>query len=67
MSHAFVREAVCAPEIEILEVQTFVGSAAEAPTHLAQSLPELLRWPRDCGRGFVQVRDRAGVLLAEVG
>ncbi len=66
MSRAFVREDVSVPEIEILEFQAFIGSS-DAPTHQAKSLPELLLWARDRGRGFVQVRDRAGVLLAEVG
>ena len=67
MSRAFVREDVQVPEIEILEFQAFVGLDADAPTHQAESLPELLSWARDRGRGFVQVRDRTGVLLAEVG
>jgi hypothetical protein len=67
MSRAFVREDVQVPEIEILEFQAFLGLDADAPTHQAENLPELLRWARDRGRGFVQVRDHAGVLLAEVG
>jgi hypothetical protein len=66
MSRAFVREDVQVPEIEILEFQAFVGSS-DAATHQAETLPELLRWARDRARGFVQVRDRSGVLLAEVG
>jgi hypothetical protein len=66
MSRAFVREDVQVPEVEVLEFQAFVGSS-DAPTHQADDLLELLRWARDRGRGFVQVRDRAGVLLAEVG
>jgi hypothetical protein len=66
MSRAFVREDVQVPEVEILEFQAFVGSS-DSPTHQAETLPELLRWARNRGRGFVQVRDRAGVLLAEVG
>jgi hypothetical protein len=37
------------------------------PTHQATDLLELVWWARDRGRGFVQVRDRSGVLLAEVG
>jgi hypothetical protein len=67
MSRAFVREDVQVPEVEILEFQAFLGSDMDLPTHQADNLPELLRWARDRGRGFVQVRDRAGVLLAEVG
>jgi hypothetical protein len=66
MSRAFVREDVQVPEIEILEFQGFVGSS-DLPTHQAADLLELVWWARDRGRGFVQVRDRAGVLLAEVG
>jgi hypothetical protein len=67
MSRAFVREDVQVPEVEILEFQAFVGLDAVFPTYQADTLPELLRWARDRGRGFVQVRDRVGVLLAEVG
>jgi hypothetical protein len=66
MSRAFMREDVQVPEVEILEFQAFVGSS-DLPTHQAESLPELLRWAQDRGRGFVQVRDRSGVLLGEVG
>jgi hypothetical protein len=66
MSRAFVREDVQVPEIEILEFQAFVGLDADASTHQTDNLPELLLWARDRGRGFVQVRDRSGVLLAEV-
>jgi hypothetical protein len=66
MSRAFVREDVQVPEVEIFEFQAFMGSS-DLPTHQAVNLPELLRWAQDRGRGFVQVRDRAGVLLAEVG
>jgi hypothetical protein len=66
MSRAFVREDVNIPEVEILEYQAFVG-AGDSPIHQAENLPELLRWAQDRGRGFVQVRDHAGVLLAEVG
>jgi hypothetical protein len=65
MSRAFVREDVQVPEVEILEFQAFVGSS-DSPTHQTDNLPELLLWARDRGRGFVQVRDRSGVLLAEV-
>jgi hypothetical protein len=66
MSRAFVREDVQVPEVEILEFQAFVGSS-DLPTHQTDNFPELLRWARDRGRGFVQVRDQSGVLLAEVG
>jgi hypothetical protein len=66
VSRAFVREDVQVPEIEILEFQAFVGSSDSA-MHQAANLPELLRWAQDRGRGFVQIRDRVGVLLAEVG
>ena len=66
MSRAFVREDVQVPEMVILEFQAFVGSI-DLPMHQADNLPELLRWARDRGRGFLQIRDRAGVLLAEVG
>jgi hypothetical protein len=66
MSRAFVREDVQVPEIEILEFHAFVGSS-DSPTHQAAGLLKLLCWARDRGRGFVQVRDRSGVLLAEVG
>ena len=66
MSRAFVREDVQVPEVETLEFQAFVG-ASDLPTHQAAKLIELLHWARDRGRGFVQIRDRAGVLLAEVG
>jgi hypothetical protein len=66
MSRAFVREDVQVPEVEILEFQAFIGSN-DAATQRAENLPELLRWARDRRRSFVQVRDRAGVLLAEVG
>ena len=66
MSRAFVREDVQVPEMVILGFQAFVGSS-DSPTHQADDLPELLRWALDRGRGFVQIRDRAGVLLAEVG
>ena len=62
-----MREDVQVPEIEILEFQAFVGLDADAPTHQAESLPELLSWARNHAHGFVQVRDRTGVLLAEVG
>jgi hypothetical protein len=66
MSRAFIREDVQVPEVEILEFQAFVGSS-DLPTHQATDLLELVWWARDRGRGFVQVRDRSGVLLAEVG
>jgi hypothetical protein len=66
MSRAFVREDVQVPEVEILEFQAFVGSS-DSPTHQASDLLELLCWARGRGRVFMQVRDRTGVLLAEVG
>ena len=66
MSRAFVREDVPVSEIVIFGFQAFLGSS-DLPTYQADNLPELLRWAQDRGRGFVQVRDRAGVLLAEVG
>jgi hypothetical protein len=66
MSRAFVREDVQVPEVEILEFQAFIGSS-DLPTHQVADLLELVCWARDRGRGFVQLRDRAGVLLAEVG
>jgi hypothetical protein len=67
MSRAFVREDVQVPEVEILEFQAFLGSDVDSPTHQADNLPELLHWARGRGRVFMQVRDRTGVLLAEVG
>jgi hypothetical protein len=67
MSRAFVREDVSVPEVEHLEFRAFLGDETDEPTHQLDDLNQLLRWAVDRGRGFVRVRDRAGVLLAEVG